>query len=67
MQKKFVIGILIVLLVVVGGVFLWQKDQKENQYSTTPTVWSQAGDYEIKEVAGQQTVVTNKKAGSYVA
>jgi len=42
---------------------LWQKDQKENQYSTTPTVWSQAGDYEIKEVAGQQTVVTNKKAG----
>ena len=61
-SKILIVGILALLLLGVG-IFLWQQNQKENQYSATPTTWSQAGDYEIKEVAGQQTVVTNKKAG----
>ena len=62
MNKKLVIVGVVLCIALGGGVFYWQKQQK-GQYSTTPTTWSQAGDYEIKEVAGQQTVVTNKKAG----
>ncbi|MBI2123918.1 MAG: hypothetical protein HYU04_01630 [Candidatus Wildermuthbacteria bacterium] len=69
MQKGFVIGILIILLIVVGGIFLLlgqtepKSDLGESESDTVPTQWSQAGDYEIKETPGQQTVVTNSKAG----
>jgi len=75
MNKTIVIGS-VVLLVIVGGLFLLlggtepksdlgepKSDLGESGADTIPTQWSQAGDYEIEEVAGQQTVVTNQKAG----
>jgi hypothetical protein len=40
-----------------------KSDLGESGSDTIPTQWSQAGDYEIKETPGQQTVVTNSKAG----
>jgi len=63
MSKTIVIGV-VVLLVVAGGIFLYllQTSSPENGYSTTPTQWSQAGDYKIEETP-TGTVVTNEKAG----
>lgn len=68
MNKKLVIGGIVLLLVVGGGSFLLfggqsAKPEKSSEPDTVPTQWSQAGDYEIKETPGQQTVVTNAKAG----
>ncbi|GEM_PF-4988738 len=69
MNKKLVIGGVVLLLVIGGGAFLLFSGTEtklglgESGSDTIPTQWSQAGDYEIKEVAGQQTVVTNSKAG----
>lgn len=67
MNKKLVIGGIVLLLVVGGGAFLLlsKTETKSDlgESDTIPTQWSQAGDYEIKEVPGQQTVVTNSKAG----
>ncbi len=64
MFRKIVIGVgvLALLLLVSGGIFLFFKNKKQSEYVSTPTTWSQAEDYQIKEVNGQ-TVVTNKKAG----
>lgn len=69
MAKKLIIGGVVLLLVIGGGAFLLlsqtatKSDLGTPGSDTIPTQWSQAGDYEIKEVAGQQTVVTNSKAG----
>lgn len=69
MNKKLIIGGIVLLLIVVGGGFLLlsQTETKPDLGTpgsdTVPTQWSQAGDYEIKEILGQQTVVTNSKAG----
>lgn len=74
MSKTIVIGVL-VLLVVGGGVFLLLNQTEtrsrlgESEYSTTPTQWSQAGDYKITEVPDPndstivRTMVLNEKAG----
>lgn len=66
MNKAIIIGGA-VLLVVTGGAFLYlagpsTPSMPEEEYSTTPTQWSQAGDYKIEETA-EGTVVTNEKAG----
>lgn len=65
MNKKFaIIGGVVLLLVLGGGMFLFLSNkQKQSEFVAKPTQWSQAGDYQIKEIPGQQTVVTNKKAG----
>ncbi len=39
-----------------------KSDLEESEYSTTPTQWSQAGDYKIEETP-EGTIVTNSKAG----
>ena len=50
MNKKLVIGVLVLLLVVGGGIFLLlagtepKSDLGESESDTTPTQWSQAGD-----------------------
>lgn len=64
MNKKLAIVGIVLLIVLGGGIFLWQQQQK-GQYSTTPitpTKWSQAGDYRITETP-EGTVVENQKAG----
>ncbi|MDO8474010.1 MAG: hypothetical protein Q7S62_00425 [bacterium] len=69
MNKKLIIAGVVLLLIIGGGLFLLlggtatKSRLGESGSDTIPTQWSQAGDYEIKEVAGQQTVVTNSKAG----
>lgn len=67
MSKKLIIGGVVLLLMLGGGAFLLlsKTETKSDlgESDTVPTQWSQAGDYEIKEVPGQQTVVTNSKAG----
>ena len=68
MNKKLVIGGVVLLLVIGGGLFLLfgqtktKFDLGESGSDTIPTQWSQAGDYKIEETAGG-TVVTNSKAG----
>lgn len=63
MNKQILIGG-VVLLVVIGGIFLYlaKPSSPEDGYSTTPTQWSQAGDYKIEETP-EGTVVTNEPAG----
>lgn len=54
MDKKFLIGGVVLLLIIVGGAFLLlgQSQTKPglgySEPDTVPTQWSQAGDYEIK-------------------
>jgi hypothetical protein len=63
MNKIILIGGAVVLVVIVGGIFLLPKLSLEpNESTTTPTQWSQEGDYRIEETA-QGTIVTNEKAG----
>lgn len=63
MAKKLAIVGVVLLLLIGGGIFLLaSQKQKQSGYVGKPTQWSQAGDYQIKEVNGQ-TVVSNKKAG----
>ncbi|TSC56957.1 MAG: hypothetical protein Greene071421_467 [Parcubacteria group bacterium Greene0714_21] len=64
MNKKLVIVGVVLLIALGGGIFLWQKNQKEkeNQYNATPTTWSQAGEYKITE-SPDGTLVQNQKAG----
>lgn len=61
MQKKLIVGIIVALVVVAGGIFLWQQQQTK-PYSATPTKWSQAGDYRITETS-EGTIIENQKAG----
>ena len=68
MRKQVLIIGGIFLVIVIGGIFLLlnQTETKlglgEPEYSTTPTQWSQEGDYRIEETP-EGTVITNEKAG----
>lgn len=63
MKKGVLAGVMVfVLLLVIGGVFLFLRRNNGSRYATTPTTWSQEGDYEIKTEGGK-TTVTNAKAG----
>jgi len=64
MQKQVLIIGAVVLVIVIGGIFLslTKSSLPEDEYSTTPTQWSQAGDYKIEETP-TGTVVTNETAG----
>ena len=68
MNKKLVIGGIVLLLIVGGGAFLLLSGREtkpglgELQSDTIPTKWSQAGDYKIEETPAG-TIVTNSKAG----
>lgn len=59
MNKKIIVGIVAVLVVVGGGIFLWQQQGSDSEIK--PTKWSQAGDYKITETP-EGTIVENKKA-----
>lgn len=63
-MNKTIVAAGAVLLIVVGGAFLYLLgvSSPEEEYSTTPTQWSQAGDYKIEETP-EGTIVTNEKAG----
>lgn len=66
MNKKIIISLIIVLVIIVGGIFLWMNQGKEeieeDDYISTPTEWSQEGDYIIQKTA-EGIIVTNEKAG----
>lgn len=66
MNKKLVIGGVVLLLIIGGGIFLLSKQPKgpkeQSGSDTIPTKWSQAGDYKIEKTA-KGTVVENQKAG----
>ena len=69
MNKKLVIGGVVLLLVIGGGLFLLlggiaepKPGLGESGSDTIPTQWSQAGDYNIEETS-EGTIVTNSKAG----
>ncbi|OHA64776.1 MAG: hypothetical protein A3D64_02865 [Candidatus Wildermuthbacteria bacterium RIFCSPHIGHO2_02_FULL_49_9] len=64
MNKTILIGVGVLLVVVVGGIFLYLlgASSPEEEHITTPTQWSQEGDYKIEETP-QGTLVTNTAAG----
>lgn len=62
MNKTIVIGGVAVIIVIGGFLLYLGGTSPEEEYSTTPTQWSQAGDYKIEETA-EGTLVTNEKAG----
>ena len=55
-----ILGVVVVLII--GGIFLFSDETQEWEFSTTPTEWSQEGDYQINET-NEGTIVTNQKAG----
>ena len=71
MNKTILIGVGVLLVVVVGGIFLYLlgASSPEKEYSATPTRWSQEGDYKIQQVPDPndstivRTMVLNEKAG----
>ena len=68
MQKQVLIIGAVFLVIIIGGIFLLLSQTEtrsrlgEPKYSTTPTQWSQEGDYRIEETS-EGIVVTNEKAG----
>ena len=64
MNKKVVIAGAVLVIFVVGILYMLGASvpSPEEGYSTTPTQWSQEGDYRIEETS-EGTVVTNEKAG----
>jgi len=64
MNKPILIAGVVLLVILGGGLFLYLlgANSPEEGYGTTPTQWSQEGDYRIKETP-EGTVVSNEKAG----
>ena len=64
MNKTVLIGAGVLLVVVGGGIFLYLlgASSPEEEHTTTPTRWSQEGDYKIEETP-QGTLVNNTAAG----
>lgn len=62
MNKLILFGAVAAILVIGSILYLLGASSPEKEYSTTPTKWSQEGDYKIEETP-EGTVVTNEPAG----
>lgn len=63
-SSRTIVIVFIIILLIIGGFLFWNYKKNENreEYSATPTEWSQKEDYKIIE-SPEGKIVKNEKAG----